>query len=56
LAEGLEQLPVLPPEAYSRESIYGMVLCNGARGDWSATRAPVDRASADGQGGVCKTV
>lgn len=23
LAEGSEQLPVLPPEAYSRESIYG---------------------------------
>jgi hypothetical protein len=23
LAEGAEQLPVLPPEAYSRESIYG---------------------------------
>jgi hypothetical protein len=34
LAEGSEQLPVLPPEAYSRESIYGMVLCNeGSRGD-----------------------
>jgi predicted DNA-binding protein len=23
LAEGSEQLPVLPPEAYSRESVYG---------------------------------
>jgi hypothetical protein len=23
LAEGSEQIPVLPPEAYSRESIYG---------------------------------
>ncbi len=25
LAEGSEQLPVLPPDAYSRESIYGTV-------------------------------